>query len=170
VLSALRYEGAVRRTILSFKEQGRTDLARALSRPLRLALTEAAGAVPPVPGERLELCTVPPSREAWRRRGYSPVELLLGSAGFRAAHVLAQVGFHEDQKVLGSAARRRNLEGSLVSRRPLTGRRFIVVDDILTTGSTITEVVRAVREAGGTVACGATLAFTPRLFPAIGGS
>lgn len=170
VLSALRYEGPVRRAILSFKEQGRTDLARALSRPLRGAVAEAARAVPPVPGERLELCTVPPSREAWRRRGYCPIDFLLASAGFRAAHVLAQVGFHEDQKVLGRVARRKNLEGSLVSRRSLAGRRFIVVDDILTTGSTITEAARAVREAGGTVACCATLAFTPRLLPAVGGS
>ena len=170
VLSALRYEGAVRLAILAFKEQGRTDLARALSRPLGLALAEAARAIAPTSGERVELCTVPPSREAWRRRGYSPVDLLLRSAGFRAAHVLAQTGLHEDQKVLGRAARRKNLEGSLVSRRSLSGRHFIVVDDILTTGSTIEEAVRAVREAGGTVACGATLAFTPRLFEAIGGS
>ncbi|HUG49855.1 MAG TPA: ComF family protein, partial [Terrimesophilobacter sp.] len=38
VFSALRYSGPVRRTILAFKEQGRTDVARALARPLRQAL------------------------------------------------------------------------------------------------------------------------------------
>lgn len=169
-MSALRYEGAVRRTILSFKEQGRTDLARALARPLGAALDAAAHGVPAWTGGKLELCVVPPSREAWRRRGYSPVELLLGSAGFRPARPLEQVGAHGDQKALGLAERRKNLEGSLVSRHPLTGRRFIAVDDIVTTGATIAEVARAVREAGGTVVCGATLAFTPRLFPTIGGS
>lgn len=196
VVSALRYEGAVRRAILAFKEGGRTDLARPLAGPLGAALAAAASsavsaeaasgaaastaaastavasaansraAAEPL-GLRLELCTIPTARAAWRRRGYSPVDLLLRAAALRAPRVLRPLGDHEDQKKLDRAARRRNLEGFLTSRGALTGRRFLVVDDILTTGATITEAARAIREAGGTVAGAATLAFTPRHFPAI---
>ncbi len=38
VLTALRYEGIVRRTLLAFKASGRTDVAPALAVPFRLAL------------------------------------------------------------------------------------------------------------------------------------
>lgn len=167
VVSALRYEGVVRHAILAYKEQGRTDLARVLSTPMLAAVECAARVTMTGQDGRCELCTVPPHGEAWRRRGYRPVELMLRSAGLGAVNVLEQVGTHGDQKSLGRLAREQNLGGSLRARRALTGRRFIAVDDILTTGATLAEVVRAVREAGGELVCCATLAFTPRLFPRI---
>jgi predicted amidophosphoribosyltransferase len=61
------------------------------------------------------------------------------------------------------ADRAANLRGAFVAARRLDGRRFIVVDDILTSGATISEAVRAIEMAGGVVVGGATLAFTKRL-------
>jgi orotate phosphoribosyltransferase len=40
----------------------------------------------------------------------------------------------------------------------------VIVDDVLTTGATISDAARAIAEAGGAVAGAATLAFTPRRF------
>lgn len=165
VVSALRYDGAVRATILAFKESGRTDVARPLSAALRVAIEEAARIAEPS-AERprhpeLELCTVPSTREGQRRRGYRPVDLLLRSAGFRADRVLATAATATQQKALGREERGVNLRGSLRARRRLDGRRFVLVDDIVTTGATLSEAARAVREAGGEVLACASLAFTP---------
>ena len=66
------------------------------------------------------------------------------------------------QKDLGSADRAVNLTGAFVALGRLDGRRFLVVDDVLTSGATIREAVRAIRAAGGEVVGGAALAFTPR--------
>jgi hypothetical protein len=53
VTSAVRYEGVARRTILGFKEHGRTDVARALARPLAMAIVAATSG-------RVELVAVQP--------------------------------------------------------------------------------------------------------------
>ncbi|MCU1638835.1 MAG: ComF family protein [Microbacteriaceae bacterium] len=160
VTSALRYEHAVRRVVLAMKEQGRTDVVRPLAPALAAAL--AAAMVP----DDAEVVTVPTSRAAWRRRGYDPVPLLLRWAGVpRPARVLVHTRSTERQKTLDREARGVNVEGSLRPRHPLTGRRFILVDDVLTTGATLLEAARALRDGGGEVVSAATLAFTPRRRP-----
>lgn len=162
IVSALRYEGIVRRILLAFKEEGRTDAARALAGPLRTAIEQAARRPGTSPGTAIELCTIPGTTRALRRRGYRPVEVLLRSAGFRSARVLERAATTAEQKSLGRGDRERNLHGSLRARGSLRGRRFLLVDDVLTTGATLGEAARAIRAGGGEVVAGATLAFTPR--------
>lgn len=162
--SALRYEGAARLVIVAMKEQGRTDVVGPLADALSAALTAAlAGSVGPI-----ELATVPGSRAAYRRRGYEPVALLLRRAGApRAAGVLVSVRATERQKTLGRAARGANLAGSLRASQPLAGRRFLLVDDVATTGATLLEASRAIRAGGGIVTGAVTLAVTPLRSPAV---
>lgn len=167
VVSALHYEGVVRRTVLALKEEGRTDVVRPLAAALGAAIEAAARPAAAVPA-RVELCAVPATRAGRRRRGYRPVDLLVRAAGFRAAAVLAVVAATSQQKALGREERGRNLQDSMRARHPLDGRSFVLVDDILTTGATLGEAARAVRAAGGEVVACATLAFTPRLFPRAG--
>jgi ComF family protein len=167
VYTALRYEGVVRRTLLALKESGRTDVAKPLGVALsaamgRAALSPAALARAAEPG--VEYLSVPTSRAAWRRRGYDPVSLLCKRAGFDSARVLKSSRATASQKTLGSEERALNLHESRRSRVPLRGRSFILVDDVVTTGATLTEAARAVRAAGGDVVGLAALAFTPRLF------
>jgi ComF family protein len=159
VVTALRYEGPVRRVILALKEQGRTDAATALSVPLADAIGRATS------DRAVELTPVPTSRAAYRRRGYDPVLLLMRRAGLRPARVLEPARRTSRQKLLSAAERSENLAGAFRARRPLAGRRFLVIDDILTTGATIDEAARAITAAGGEVLGGATVAFTPRLLP-----
>ena len=164
VHSGARYEGRVRRVILAFKEQGRTDAAAALSRPLAAAVAAALYAdLSTAPAA--ELLLVPTSRAAYRRRGYDPVRLLASRAGLRVARELRQVRATGAQKALGVEQRAANRDGAFQAWRDLSGRLFIVVDDVVTSGATILEVARAVRAAGGEVLGAATLAFTPRLLP-----
>ena len=160
VHTALRYEGVVRRVILAYKEQARTDAATALSAPLAAAVATARRATPAA-----VLVPVPGSRAAFRRRGYDPVRLLLRRAGLRHEPLLAQARGTGIQKSLGVEERAANLRGAFVARRHLTGLEVVLVDDVLTSGATLGEAARAVRAAGGEVVAAATLAFTPRLLP-----
>lgn len=161
VFTALRYDGAVRRTILSLKEQGRTDVAGALAAPLAAVVAAALRAEP---RGGLELCTVPSSRAAFRRRGYDPIALVLRRAGLPGARgVLVSVRRHAQQKALGRTERRQNISGSLAARHPLLGRSFVLVDDVVTTGATLSEAARAIRAGGGEVLFAVALANTVRL-------
>jgi ComF family protein len=163
LVTALRYERVVRAIVLAYKEEGRTDVARALSAPLAAAVGCALSSVERA--TQLQLCTVPTSRAAFRRRGYDPVRLLLRRAGLPgAADVLVPTRRHENQKLLDRSAREQNLAGWLRARHPLTGRKFVVVDDVITTGATLGEVIRAIRDGGGDVVFAVALASTPKLF------
>ena len=149
VRSALRYEGVPRTLLLALKDHNRTDVARALRKTLTPLLDPA-----------LTLVAIPPSRQAFRRRGYDPVRLLL-PASTRALRVTRATSV---QKSLGEVERARNRAGSLRATASLAGRRLAIADDVMTTGSTLDEAARAIRAAGGEVVEAVTLAATPRYF------
>lgn len=149
VRSALRYEGVPRKLLLALKEDNRTDVARTLRRSLTPLLDPA-----------LTLVAIPPSRQAWSRRGYDPVRLLLPTT-LRVLEVARQTSV---QKSLSEAERARNRAGSLRATASLAGRRLAIADDVMTTGSTLDEAARAIRAAGGEVVEAVTLAATPRYF------
>lgn len=156
--AALRYEDVAASTIGAYKDGGRTDAAPTLAQALLTAIATALSDMPP---GSVEVCTVPSTPAAMRLRGYAPVEFLLAQCGLRSSRVLRLTRAREDQARLGAAARRANADGALEARRLLTQRRFLLVDDVLTTGSTLAEARRAVTAAGGSVAAIAVLAETP---------
>lgn len=172
----LRYQGVARRVLLAVKESGRTDATPALAPAARAAVAAAlrtcarAGAgstadrhpAAMVLRGRVELATIPSTRAAFRVRGYHPTELVLAHAGLRASHPLRAARQTLDQAALGIDARSANRDGSLRARRTLSGRIFILVDDILTTGATLREARRAIEAADGVVLAAAVLANTER--------
>ena len=159
VYAGAPYDELVRRVVLACK-QGRTGLATPLAELLAAALAEAPGES--FGDERgIELCAVPSTRAAYRRRGFDPARLVLARTGWRDARVLRPARPHDEQKGLGREERLANLRGVHRARRRLDGRRFLLVDDVVTTGATIGEAARAVREAGGEVLGAVAIAATP---------
>jgi predicted amidophosphoribosyltransferase len=155
VWSGLRYDGAAAGAFRALKESGRTALVRDLAPGLRVALEAAAA------GESgLLAVPVPTSRGAMRRRGYRVVDLLLRGAGAAPFHLLAPARTTADQRRLDRRARGENASGSLRAR-PSAGLRVVIVDDVVTTGSTLREAARALTDAGAHVVGAATAAATP---------
>jgi predicted amidophosphoribosyltransferase len=148
----------VRRVGLAYKE-GRTALAVPLAALLAAALAEAE------PGAGVELCVAPSTRAAFRRRGFDPARLVLARTGRRDARVLRPARPHHVQKGLGREERGANLHGVHRARYRLDGRRFLLVDDVVTTGATLAEAARAIRAAGGEVVGAVVVAATPLRTP-----
>lgn len=163
VWAAGSYAGDLRAVIVEWKERGRHRLGTDLDWLLASAVI-AAGA-----GESVALVAVPSTaRSRRRRRADLLAELARGAAGrLRATGLPCRVEplldlqrETEDQSGLDAAARRVNLSEAMVSRGGRT-RRVVVVDDIVTTGSTLREAVRALGVAGHEVVGCAAVAHTP---------
>ncbi|GAA2080374.1 ComF family protein [Pseudolysinimonas kribbensis] len=170
VLAGLGYEGIAREVIVAMKSD-RPGLAGRLA-PALIAAVAAARAEAVEGGAAdgvLELCAVPSTRRARRRRGYDPVRRTLAAAGFRVAPVFRAARPHPAQKTLSATARGSHLAGVFVARGPLDGRRFLLVDDVVTTGATLMAAADALREAGAQVLAYAAIASTPRRVAGFGG-
>ena len=154
----LEYAGTVAAVIGAVKERGRTDAVRALAPAMQAVLNRA------VAGEREPplLISMPSARAAVRRRGFRPVDALVRASGHAVPlrPLLALARAIDDQAGLSAAQRQDNLAGAMIASARLRGRRVVLVDDVLTTGSTLREARRAVLGAGGEVTGAACLAYT----------
>jgi predicted amidophosphoribosyltransferase len=61
---------------------------------------------------------------------------------------LARVRHTPEQAGLDQQARRRNLQGAFVAHSSVVGKSVLLIDDVMTTGSTLREAARALREKG----------------------
>jgi ComF family protein len=153
--AAARYEDVVRGALHALKFGGR----RALAGPLGDLLAEAVDGRLPMGLPDL-LVPVPLHRRRERERGFNQSLLLarrLGQTWHRPARgdVVVRVVATAPQTALDASARRANLRGAFRVRRPelIAGRHVVVVDDVLTTGATVSECVRCL-EAGGAATVG----------------
>lgn len=162
------YEGARRAALLAHKEHGRLALAA----PLGRSLAGAVRALGP-PGPVL-LVPVPSSPAAVRARGQDHARRLAAAAAralrragvpARAAPLLVQARRTADQSGLSTADRAANLAGALRVRRGPLPPRVVLVDDVVTTGATLAEAARALRDAGVAVSGAAVVAATRRRTP-----
>ncbi|MGN7249539.1 ComF family protein [Arthrobacter sp. SAFR-014] len=179
VVAAGIYREELSQSILAFKRHGQGQLQSVLSKVLAGALAAAYAGT-----DAMVLVPVPSSGSAYRKRGFSPVHLLL--AGVRRSFDgrrpectdalrkvrnpgtgigLAGNGLSGGQKGLGRGDRSRKVRGSMRTARgsrgrSLRGRQCIIVDDVLTTGATLAEAARAIHEAGGVVRGAVVLAAT----------
>lgn len=160
--TAVEYGGPVAALLAALKERGRLDarrpLAGLLAAAIRLALEEAAA--DDAPTERIVIVPAPSSPAAVRRRGMRHLDELLALAcGARPSRsLLVHARQVRDQAGLGAEARRTNLRGALRASPELLGRRALLVDDVATSGATLAEAARAVREAGGIPVAAAAIA------------
>jgi ComF family protein len=165
--AAIVYDDASRPLILAFKHGDRTDAAPAFARWLARAggeLIDAADLIVPVPLHWMRLF----------RRRYNQAALL-GGALAKLTHrpmrpdVLRRRRATPSQGRLGREARLRNVRGAFAlartGRARLEGRRVLLVDDVLTTGATVSACAEALLGGGASAVDVLTLARVVRPQP-----
>lgn len=170
------YEGSLRELVVAYKDHARYGLRRPLARMLADVIGLLTEQLPAGP-ERLLLVPIPSAPAAVRRRGHdsllSLARLTAALLRRRGRDVTVGALLHQTRAVLDSAGlsaveRSRNLAGALTVRAARVHAgvhgRVVVVDDVITTGASAAEAVRALRGAGLTPLAVAVVAATPRRF------
>jgi ComF family protein len=163
--AAFRYDEASKDLILRFKHADRTDSAPAFARWMARAgdgLLAEADLIAPVPLHWMRLFM----------RRYNQAALLTSAlarlSGKPAVNdLLVRRRRTPSQGGLGAAARRRNVAGAFAVHRRhrdlVEDRRVLLVDDVLTTGATVSACAAALLRAGARAADVLTLARVVRM-------
>jgi ComF family protein len=141
------YEGLLRELIHLYKYGRIKTLARPLADLLAAALPR---------DERFDLVAPAPLHwiRQWRR-GFNQSELLAREiarrSGIPLARPLVRVRHTPSQAGLSNTARRQNVAGAFRCRRGarlVAGKRILLIDDVMTTGSTGAACARTLKRAG----------------------
>jgi ComF family protein len=146
-IAAFRYAAPVDRSIQGLKYNADFLAARWLGDALTASVQDRGGAAPDL------LLPVPLHSARLRQRGYNQAQELGRIVGRRLAIPLRpqfarRQRATEDQIGKTAHQRRRNVRGAFVIDRAIEGRRIALIDDVMTTGSTLGELARACRQAG----------------------
>lgn len=150
------YNANVAKLIHEFKEGHQTSVAKVMTP----AMSEAIGHFE---SEKIVLVPIPSKRESFSTRGFEPASVLAKALArqvakdrkelLRVERLLSFSQVVADQASLSGQDRRTNLVGSMVAKEPRKNQsggktRVILVDDIVTTGSTIAEGYRCLSVIG----------------------
>jgi ComF family protein len=150
LLTAGAFAGPLARAIVGLKYKGRHDFAASIGRLL-------AGRIGPWRHDWAELSLVPvplhPQRLA--ERGYNQSALLARALARHTGaavecHALRRVAHGPRQATLGRRARLENVADGFRPRRHAGRLSVALIDDVVTTGATLTACLTALRSAGAT--------------------
>ena len=140
--AAFVYEGPVRRLIHRLKYES----VRAAAIPLARQMAYLPS------GEEEIIVPVPTDRKRERQRGFNQSSLLAKhiakELGMKMETALVRTKTRRPQTGLSAGERQENLVGCMAASDAVNGRRVLLVDDVYTTGATVCEAARALREAG----------------------
>ena len=142
------YEGALRASILELKRQPQVGrrLARLMFAAMQREPLNSADLIISVP--------LHPSRE--RERGFNQAALLARELA-RLSHlplddhsVVRRVHTERHRAGMDSVARRKSVAGVFAVRHPdsVAGRRVLLIDDVFTTGATVSSCAAVLKDAG----------------------
>ena len=158
-VAAFRSRGVVRKIIHEFKYTHQLHLRHPIAEWLVATLDD-----PRLNGRRFDLVIPVPLHPARKReRGFNQAELLAeilcARAGLKMQTALERVRYTTTQTAFDRAERMENLRDAFRLRKKadVRGLRVLLIDDVITTGSTLSECARVLK-AGGAISVHAATA------------
>ncbi len=148
--SALLYEGKTRELLQTFKYQGQKSLASFFSQKLMEFIHRHLDRA-----QIHDVVSVPMEAGQQNERGFNQAALLSKAVAKQLqkpdrSRFLIKKKSRQHQSLLNKRERTLNIEGSFAARanHPFLGKKILLIDDILTTGSTASECAKVLKSAG----------------------
>lgn len=151
--AAVRHEGPARRAVIRFKYHR----ILALGGPLASLMVRALEQVPVLFEDMRGADVIVPVPLHWRRhawRGFNQAGILArpvaDALDIPVAPSLKRIRNNRPQSRLSTKQRMENVKGifALDPRFPVDGKKVILLDDVMTTGSTVNECARVLKKGG----------------------
>jgi len=158
------YNDASKKIVLDLKYNRRKYVVPFMAKKMLLKF-EDFGAMPDI------VVPVPITEKRYKNRGFNQAELLADELASLTGNqfevktdLVLRVVDRVPQARLNRAERMRNLKGAFMlgSKEKLTGKIVMIVDDVFTTGSTVSEIANELRKLKPKAILALTFAKTPR--------
>ena len=139
VYSCFEYDGAIRSIVLDYKDADKPYLCEYMARYMYENFVQN--------GINADMiCYVPSSPSALRRRGYDGMKIVAEHLNKLSAIPLSNALFRregQDQTKVAHENRSANVKDMFLSREGFTGE-VLLLDDVVTTGATVTECAKTI--------------------------
>ena len=155
VVSTGTHSGILRTAIHAYKYEGVMDLAIPLAQRMMDTFSTSGSYVDAI-------IPVPIHKERRRQRGYNQAELLAEQIAYRVnvpsmPDILVRYRDTASQVNLSAHERQQNVKDAFFVLKPVQSQRFLLVDDVVTTGATLIACAEALIAAGAAAVTGLTI-------------
>ncbi|MBP0976904.1 MAG: ComF family protein [Oscillospiraceae bacterium] len=159
-LVPLRYETLVKEGVLSLKRGNNKNFGEYAGKLIAGILKNEMPEL-----EFDMIMPVPMSPASFRKRGFNQAEIIAGEIAAAldiplVTDVLIKLDTDSSQHYLNKSQRMRNITSIKIKETDLTGKRIIICDDVITTGSTINRCARLLNNSGAETVFAAAAAGT----------
>lgn len=168
-VAACVYDGIVEGAVLRFKKTDCGNTYYAFAYRIAEALRKSGLA------DGIDLIVpIPLTKKKLNERGYNHTELMAKELRFMLnvpyENVLVKMRDTDEQKSLHEAERRENMKGVFAvspKASDIAGKRILLIDDVCTTGSTLSEAAKTLKDGGAGKVYAASFAKTRKKEPAV---
>lgn len=145
-----RYSDSLKQSLKRFKFGNRTSYYRVFGKLLALKVQNT------IQLNQIDIIiAVPLHKSKQKERGYNQAELIAGSAAKLLkiplkTNILVKTNESRSQSMLSKQERLSNVEGlfKVINTQAIHKKNILIIDDIVTTGSTINQCSKALKQAG----------------------
>lgn len=163
--SPLLYKGKFKRAVIMFKFKSKPHMSQPFS---ELIFEQIKRSYEDYIFDYITY--VPMHRKDEKKRGYNQSQLLAKNLsqlmGIPCVDTLIKIKRTKPQHKLDAKTRRTNLKGAfkIKDKTPIKGKSILIIDDIITTGSTLSECAKTLEKEKPSHICCATLLSTANLY------
>lgn len=137
------YKNEIRKLIIDYKLNGRKELSCFISKIIEDEIIKI------IRENNIDIIIpIPMSEERFLSRGFNQVELILDNIGINYKKAKRKKETIPMHKILEKDVRKINIKSAFQCDFSVNNKNILIVDDIITTGTTILEMIKSLEEIG----------------------